>query len=509
MNKVMLMILDGWGLGKDYKGNAISLANTPNFDNLIRNYPNSTLDASGLAVGLPEGQMGNSEVGHLNIGAGKVVYQDLTKITKAIEDKEFFENKELLNAINNAKNNKTNLHLMGLVSHGGVHSHMNHLFALLELCKKEGLENVYVHAFLDGRDVSPTAGKTDINELLEKMQEIGVGKLATVSGRYYAMDRDKRWERVEEAYNAITIGKGNRTEDPLAMLEESYSNKITDEFIKPSVILENNKPLTMLNDKDSVIFFNFRPDRAREMTRNIVDDQFDGFNREKTVYDIYYVCMTKYDATLENVSIAYPPEVHRNTLGEIIARNNLNQLRIAETEKYAHVTFFFNGGEETPNKGEDRILIPSPKVATYDQQPEMSALEVTDKVVNAINSDEYELIILNYANTDMVGHTGIVDAAVKAVETVDTCMGKVLEAVEQNNVTLFITADHGNSEYLIDENTKEAFTAHTTNKVPFIEFPNKDVKLKNGKLSDIAPTILKVLDIEQPKEMTGSSLIEQ
>ncbi|WP_099203161.1 2,3-bisphosphoglycerate-independent phosphoglycerate mutase [Miniphocaeibacter massiliensis] len=508
MKKVMLMILDGWGLGKDYNGNAISLANTPNFDKLIQNYPNTTLDASGLAVGLPEGQMGNSEVGHLNIGAGKVVYQDLTKITKAIEDKDFFKNIELLNAINHAKENNSKLHLMGLVSHGGVHSHMKHLFAILQLCKMQNFNNVFIHAFLDGRDVSPTAGKSDIQELIDEMNNIGVGKLATISGRYYAMDRDKRWDRIEKAYNAITIGEGLYTKDPVSMLKESYAKNITDEFIIPTVIVEENNSEGILDSNDSVIFFNFRPDRAREMTRAIIDKKFDGFKRKKELSNLYYVCMTQYDATIANVCVAYPPETHKNTLGEIISKNNLKQLRIAETEKYAHVTFFFNGGEEKANIGEDRKLISSPKVATYDLQPEMSALEVTDNVVDAIKNDKYDLIVLNYANTDMVGHTGVVEAAIKAVETVDSCIERVLKAVEEKDIVLFITADHGNSEYLIDENTKEAFTAHTTNKVPFIEFPNKDIKLKNGKLSDIAPTILDVLNIEKPEEMTGNSLIE-
>ena len=498
------MILDGWGLGEDYEGNAISLANTPNFDKLIKEYPNTTLDASGLAVGLPEGQMGNSEVGHLNIGAGKVVYQDLTKITKAIEDGNFFNNKNLLLAIENAKKNNSKLHLLGLVSHGGVHSHMNHLFALLELCKKNDFKDVYVHAFLDGRDVSPTAGKDDIAELIEKMNEIGIGKLSTISGRYYSMDRDNRWERIEESYNAMVLGEGIIAEDAVEAVKKSYEDGITDEFMKPTIIEKENG---LIDNNDSIIFFNFRPDRAREMTRAIIDEDFTGFNRKKTLKNITYTSMTQYDITIRNVNIAYPPEIHKNTLGEIIAKNKLKQLRIAETEKYAHVTFFFNGGVEEPNKGEDRNLVPSPKVATYDLQPEMSAIEVTDNVIKSIEQDDYDLIILNYANTDMVGHTGKIDASIKAVETVDKCISRVLEAVEEKDMILFITADHGNSEYLIDRNTNEPFTAHTVNKVPFIEFPNKEMKLNEGKLSDIAPTILDILEIEKPEEMTGKSLI--
>ena len=504
MKKTMLMILDGWGLGEEYNGNAISLAKTPTIDGLIKEYPNTTLEASGLAVGLPEGQMGNSEVGHLNIGSGRVVYQDLTKITKSIENGDFFENNNLIQAIENAKKNNSKLHLLGLVSHGGVHSHMDHLFALLKLCKMNKFSNVYVHAFLDGRDVSPTSGKSDIKELIEKMDEIGVGKLATISGRYYAMDRDNRWDRIEKAYDAMLLGDGFSTGKPLEQISKSYKDGITDEFIKPIVITNKD---SLIDNNDSIIFFNFRPDRAREMTRAIMDKQFTGFNRKKVLKNINYVCMTQYDPTIEKVKIAYPPEIHQNTLGEIISKNNYRQLRIAETEKYAHVTFFFNGGVEKPNPGEDRDLIPSPKVETYDLQPEMSAAIVTNNVIEAINNKDYNLIILNYANTDMVGHTGKIDAAIKAVETVDSCIKKVLDAVSKNDMMLFITADHGNSEYLIDKNTNEPFTAHTTNKVPFIEFPDKDIKLAKGKLSDIAPTILDVLNIEKPKEMTGKSLI--
>ncbi len=386
---------------------------------------------------------------------------------------------------------------------------MSHLFALLKLCKDNDFNRVYVHAFLDGRDVSPTAGKSDIKTLIDEMDKIGVGKLSTINGRYYAMDRDKRWDRVERAYNSLVLGEGVSTNDPVKTIISSYNNKITDEFMEPTIVEDENGNKNLIDDNDSIIFFNFRPDRAREMTRAINDKEFDGFNRKKILKNIFYITMTQYDATLENVHIAYPPDVHKNTLGEIIAKNNLNQLRIAETEKYAHVTFFFNGGVEKPNELEDRKLIPSPKVATYDLQPEMSAIEVTENVIDAIDSSKYELIILNYANTDMVGHTGVINAAVKAVETVDTCLGRVLKSIEKDgNTILFVTADHGNSEYLIDEGTKESFTAHTTNKVPFIEFPDKNMNLSEGKLSDIAPTILNILNIEKPVEMTGKSLIK-
>lgn len=507
MEKVILVILDGWGLGKKYSGNAIELSETPNFDFLIKNYPNSKLDASGLAVGLPEGQMGNSEVGHLNIGSGKIIYQDLTKISKAIKDRNFYDNKSLIEAITHAKENNSNLHLMGLVSYGGVHSHMDHLIALLKLCKDNNFNKVFVHAFLDGRDVSPTSGKSDIQSLLDEMNNIGVGKLSSVSGRYYSMDRDKRWDRIEKSYNNMVLGIGDESKEPVNSIIESYERGITDEFIEPFIVLDENGNKNIINNNDSIIFFNFRPDRAREMTRALIDKNFSGFNRKKVLTNIEFICMTQYDATLENVKIAFPSEFHKNTLGEVISKNNLKQLRIAETEKYAHVTFFFNGGVEEPSKGEDRKLIASPKVTTYDLKPEMSAIEVTEKVIIEINKGNYDLIVLNYANTDMVGHTGNIDASIKAVETVDSCLGKILDATIKNNLTMLITADHGNSEYLIDEGTNEIFTAHTTNKVPFIEFPNKEIKLKDGKLSDIAPTILDIMNINQPEEMTGTSLI--
>ncbi len=508
MKKVMLMILDGWGLGKEYPGNAVYLANTPNFDYLWENYPHTQLIASGEEVGLPAGQMGNSEVGHLNIGAGRIIYQELTKISKKIKDGSFFQNLALNKVVDDAIEKGSRVHLLGLVSHGGVHSHINHLYALLELCKKKGIKDVYVHAFLDGRDVSPTSGKEDLDLLQKKMDEIGVGKIATVSGRYYAMDRDKRWDRVEKAYNNMMLGEGIPSEDIQKSLQLSYDEGITDEFILPITMMKEDKPVATIDDDDSIIFFNFRPDRARQMTRAIVDDDFHGFTRRKRVKDISYLCLTEYDKTIENVIVAYPPESYKNTLGEVLAKHHLKQLRIAETEKYAHVTFFFNGGVEEPNENEDRYLIPSPKVATYDLKPEMSALEVTTKVIEKINDDEYDVIILNFANGDMVGHTGVLPAAIKAVETVDNCLGQIMKVIKEKNYCLFVTADHGNSEYEIDEETGGPFTAHTTNPVPFIEYPDKGLKLREGILADISPTILDVLGIEKPEEMENSTLIE-
>lgn len=507
--RVMLLIMDGWGIGKDYPGNAIKLADTPNVDRLTKNYPYTEIAASGLDVGLPQGQMGNSEVGHLNIGAGRIVYQDLTLITKEIEEGNFFENQALLKAVNKAKENKSKLHILGLVSKGGVHSHLDHLFALLELAKRNNLEEVYVHAFLDGRDVSPFSAQDDIRELEEKMKEIGIGKVASVTGRYYAMDRDNRWDRVEKAYDAMLLGEGKHTSDVLASIKEEYENKITDEFMTPTVVVEDDKPVATIEDNDSVIFLNFRPDRAREITRALVDEDFKGFDRKKKV-NTTYVCMTQYDKTIENVDMAYPPKSVKNTLGEVIASEGLKQLRIAETEKYAHVTFFFNGGVEEPEKNEERILIPSPKVATYDLKPEMSAKEVKEAVLEKINAQDPDLIILNFANPDMVGHTGIIEAEIKAIETVDKAVGEIAEATLANGYDLFITADHGNGEQLIDYTTEKPFTAHTTNPVPLIYVTNdKNVKLqdKGGRLSDLAPTMLEVLNIEKPEEMTGRSLI--
>jgi len=508
MNKkpVMLIVLDGWGIGKEYRGNAVYLANTPNFDKLKNRFPNTQLNASGLAVGLPEGQMGNSEVGHLNIGAGRIIYQELTKITKSIEDGDFFKNEQFLKAIENAKKNSSKLHLMGLVSDGGVHSHNTHLYALLELCARENFKNVYVHAFLDGRDVPPTIGKKHLTELQQKIDEIGVGKIATVSGRYYAMDRDKRWDRTKLAYDAIVLGKGNTDECPIDAVQKSYDNGINDEFVIPTVITENGKPIATIDSGDSIIFFNFRPDRARQITRAIVDDEFNGFEREKKV-ETFYVTMTEYDKTIENVHVAFKTEIPNNTLGEYVSNLGLTQLRIAETEKYAHVTFFFNGGREVPFKNEDRVLIPSPKVATYDLKPEMSAIEVKDEVINRLNQDKYDLIILNFANPDMVGHTGNVEAAIKAVETVDSCLGEIVDLLLEIGGKALITADHGNAEMMIDERDNSPITSHTTNKVPLILVGEEQVKLREGILADISPTILDIMGLEKPKEMTGESLI--
>ena len=504
---VMLIVLDGWGIGREYEGNAIHLANTPNFDRLLKEYPNTRLEASGLAVGLPEGQMGNSEVGHLNIGSGRIVYQELTKITKSIEDGDFYKKEEFLKAIENAKKTKSKLHIMGLVSDGGVHSHNTHLYALLELCAKEDFHNVYIHAFLDGRDVPPTIGKQHLLELQDKIEEIGIGNIATVSGRYYAMDRDRRWERTKLAYDAMVLGEGKKDICPIDAVTKSYKEGINDEFIVPTVILENGMPMATIDNEDSIIFFNFRPDRARQITRAIVDEDFDGFQRGKKVYT-FFVTMTEYDKTIRNVNVAYKTEKPENTLGEYVSSLGLNQLRIAETEKYAHVTFFFNGGREEPYENEDRVLIPSPKVATYDLKPEMSALEVKDEVLNRLNMAKYDLIILNFANPDMVGHTGVVEAAVKAVETVDSCLGEIIDLLVEKGGKALITADHGNAELLIDKEDDSPITAHTTNKVPLILVGNKDVKLREVILADLAPTLLDLMGIEKPKEMTGKSLIE-
>ncbi|MGN9165092.1 2,3-bisphosphoglycerate-independent phosphoglycerate mutase [Tissierellaceae bacterium HCP3S3_D8] len=504
---VMLMILDGWGIGEDYPGNAIKLANTPNFDRLLKECPNSSLDASGIAVGLPEGQMGNSEVGHLNIGAGRVVYQELPRITKAIEDGEFFEKKEFLDGIENAKKNKSKVHLIGLVSDGGVHSHIKHLYGLLELMKKNHQEEVYVHAILDGRDVPPTIGKQHIQELMTKMGEIGVGKIATVSGRYYAMDRDKRWDRTQLAYDAMTLGKGNTSTDPVLAVEKSYKEDINDEFIVPTVIMEDERPVATVESGDTIIFFNFRPDRARQITRAFVDKDFEGFKREKQV-DTFYVSMTEYDKTIENVVVAYRSEPPVNTLSQFVSSKGLNQLKIAETEKYAHVTFFFNGGIEEPYANEDRALISSPKVATYDLKPEMSAEEVKNELLKRINMDKYDLIVVNFANPDMVGHTGVIPSVVKAIEIIDGCLGEVIQLLEEKGGKALITADHGNAEKLLDDDGNPV-TAHTTNKVPLILVGEKDVSLKGGKLADLAPTLLEMMGLEKPAEMTGKSLIER
>lgn len=507
---VMLMILDGFGISESEKGNAIAAAKKPNFDKYINKYPSTQIAASGLKVGLPEGQMGNSEVGHLNIGAGRIIYQELTRITKAIEDGDFFENEALNKAINSALKNNSALHLMGLLSDGGVHSHISHVRGLLELAKKKGLTKVYVHAFMDGRDVAPSSGKDFIVKLQEMMSEVGVGEIATVSGRYYAMDRDNRWERVQLAYDAMTIGKGEVASSAVDAMVNSYNNDKTDEFVLPTVIEKDGQPVAKIVNGDSVIFFNFRPDRAREMTRAIVDREFTGFEREQL--NVTFVTMTQYDKTLENVEVAYRPESYTNTLGEYVAKNGLNQLRIAETEKYAHVTFFFNGGVEQPNQNEDRAIVASPKVATYDLKPEMSAFELTEQLIQKIDEDKYDMIILNYANPDMVGHTGVVEAAVKAVEAVDTCLGTVVEKILEKDGTVFITADHGNAEVMIDAKTGNPFTAHTSNLVPLL-WVAKDAEGKalkaDGKLADIAPSMLEVMGLDKPAEMTGESLLQK
>ena len=502
----MLMILDGFGKNENKNGNAVALAKTPNIDELMKKYPNTELNASGLNVGLPEGQMGNSEVGHTNIGAGRIVYQELTRITKSIEDGEFFSIAEFAEAIENCKKNNSNLHVLGLLSDGGVHSHIRHLYAILELAKRKDFENVYIHCFLDGRDTPPTSAEFYIAKLEEKIKEKGVGKIASISGRFYSMDRDKRWERVKKSYDVLVNGIGNKAISPISAIESSYQKEIFDEFVEPTIISATDKPLATISNNDSVIFFNFRPDRAREITRSIVDPEFDGFETKK-LENIYFVCFTNYDATIPNVHVAFKPTKLVNTFGEYISNKGYTQLRIAETEKYAHVTFFFNGGEEKQYEGEDRILVPSPKVETYDLKPEMSAYEVTEKVLTAINEDKYDNIILNFANTDMVGHTGNLEAAIKAVEVIDECVGKIVELVKNKEGVLLITADHGNAEQMIDYKTGDPHTAHTTNVVPLILVGMENVQLKPGKLADLAPTMLDIMNLEKPEEMTGESLI--
>ena len=503
----MLMILDGFGINENEKGNAVKLANTPNIDKLMKTCPTTVIHTSGLQVGLPEGQMGNSEVGHTNIGAGRIVYQELTRITKSIEDGDFFSIPEFVEAIENCKKHHSKLHVLGLLSDGGVHSHMRHLFAILELAKRKDFEDVYVHCFLDGRDTPPTSGENYIAKLEEKMKEKGIGKIASISGRFYAMDRDKRWQRVQKAYDALVNGIGNKATTALSAIESSYQKEVFDEFVEPTVIYSGDEPVATIGENDSVIFFNFRPDRAREITRTLVDPEFTEFDTKKL--NLYYVCFTQYDETLPNVHIAFKPETLKNTFGEYISNNGLTQLRIAETEKYAHVTFFFNGGEEKQYPGEDRILVPSPKVETYDMQPEMSAEEVTQKVIKAIKEKKYNAIILNYANPDMVGHTGSLDAAIKAIEKIDECVQRVIDAVKEVEGTVIITADHGNAEQMIDYKTGEPHTAHTTNPVPLILVGKDGVKLKEGKLADLAPTMLEIMGLEKPEEMTGESLIQK
>ena len=504
----VLMILDGYGLNDKCEANAVCEGKTPVMDQLMSQCPFVKGNASGMAVGLPEGQMGNSEVGHLNMGAGRIVYQELTRITKEIQDGDFFKNEALLAAVKNAKENNSALHFMGLLSDGGVHSHNTHLYGLLELAKREGLEKVYVHCFLDGRDTPPASGKGYVEELQTKMKEIGVGEIATVAGRYYAMDRDNNWDRVQKAYDSLTKGEGVQAEDAVKAMEDSYAKDVTDEFVLPTVITENGKPVSVVKENDSVIFFNFRPDRAREMTRAFCDDKFTGFDRPfiKTTF----VCFKDYDETIPNKLIAFEKEHIVNTFGEYLAKCGKTQLRLAETEKYAHVTFFFNGGVEEPNVDEARLLVNSPKdVATYDLKPEMSAPEVGMDLVEAIKSDKYDVIVINFANPDMVGHTGVIPAAIKAVERVDGLVGDAVQAVKDMDGVLFICADHGNAEKMIDYETGEPHTAHTTNPVPFI-LVNADPKYtlrEGGCLADIAPTLLQIMGLEQPKEMTGKSLL--
>lgn len=506
---VVLMILDGYGLNERKDGNAVAIAKTPVMDKLMAQYPFVRGNASGMAVGLPEGQMGNSEVGHLNMGAGRIVYQELTRITKEIQDGTFFENPALMDAVNNCKKNDSALHMFGLLSDGGVHSHITHLYGLLELAKRNGLSKVYVHAFLDGRDTPPASGKGYVEELEAKMAELGVGAVASVSGRYYAMDRDNNYDRVQLAYNALTKGEGQTADSAPAAVQNSYDKEETDEFVKPTVVLKGGKPVATIQDHDSVVFFNFRPDRAREITRSFCDDDFKGFERGRRL-DVTYVCFSDYDPTIPNKEVAFHKISVTNTFGEWLAANGMKQARIAETEKYAHVTFFFNGGVEQPNEGEDRILVNSPKdVATYDLKPQMSAYEVCDKLVGAIKSGNYDVIIINFANPDMVGHTGVIDAAVKAVEAVDECVGKAVEAILETDGVMFICADHGNAEQLVDYETGAPFTAHTTNQVPFIlvNYDTAYTLRDGGCLADIVPTLIEVMGKEQPAEMTGKSLL--
>ena len=504
----VLLILDGYGERKEKDGNAIALAKTPVMDKLKKEFPYVEGQASGLFVGLPDGQMGNSEVGHMNMGAGRIIYQELTRISKSIEDGDFFENKALRDAVEHCRKEDSALHFMGLVSSGGVHSHIEHIYGLLELAKRAGLKKVYLHAFLDGRDTPPDSGKSFLMDVEKKMQELGVGEIATISGRYYAMDRDKNYDRVEKAYHAMVDGIGEKAGSVEEAIDRSYANKIYDEFVLPTVIEKNG--VHTVSDGDAMIFFNFRPDRAREICHAFCDDEF-GFFERGTRKNIFFACFTDYDPTIPNKHVAFEKEEIHNTLGEVVANLGKNQLRIAETEKYAHVTFFFNGGKEEPYENEDRILVPSPKeVPTYDLKPEMSCYTVTEKLTEAICSGKYDLVVANFANPDMVGHTGVLPAAIKAIEVVDECVGKVVEAVESMHGNLFILADHGNADIMIDENTGEPYTAHTTNPVPFILVSDEKHKLREGGcLADIAPTLLELMEVPQPKEMTGKSLLEK
>lgn len=505
----VLMILDGYGLSDIKEHNAVAEGKTPVMDKLMKEYPFVKGYASGMSVGLPDGQMGNSEVGHLNMGAGRIVYQELTRITKEIQDGTFFENEELLAAVNNCKANDSALHMYGLVSDGGVHSHNTHLYGLLELAKRNGLSKVYVHCFLDGRDTPPASGKGYVEELEAEMKKIGVGEVATVHGRYYAMDRDNNYDRVEKAYRALTLGEGLPADSATAGIQASYDREETDEFVKPTVVMKDGKPVATIKDGDSIIFFNFRPDRAREITHCFCDDEFDKFDRGERIKTTY-VCFSDYDPTIPNKLVAFKKISVNNTFGEWLAAKGMKQARIAETEKYAHVTFFFNGGIEEPNPGEDRILVNSPKdVPTYDLKPQMSAYEVCDRLVESIKSGKYDVIIINFANPDMVGHTGVEEAAIKAIETVDECVGRAYEAIKEVDGILFICADHGNAEQLIDYETGAPHTAHTTNPVPFI-LVNADPEYKlreNGVLADIVPTLIELMGEEIPAEMTGKSLL--
>lgn len=502
--KVLLTILDGFGVSDRIEANAIKLANTPNYDELLKTYPNTTIRADGLFVGLPEGQMGNSEVGHLNIGSGRIVYQELTRINKEIKEGGFFKNKVLLEALDKVKKNNSAFHVIGLVSPGGVHSSMDHLYAILELAKKNDVDKVYVHALLDGRDTPPCSASGYLKEVEEKLSELKLPKIATVIGRYYAMDRDNRWERVEKAYNALVSGEGVRSDCSYEAVEESYKNDINDEFVKPIIVLEEGR----IKDNDSILFFNFRPDRAREITRAIAFEDFDGFIRKKVLKNLYYVCMTQYDETF-GLPVVYPPHHLNHIMANVLDENNIKHFTTAETEKYAHVTFFFNGGVETPYKTETRVLVPSPKVATYDLQPEMSAPLVCEKVIEALENPEFGFVLVNFANPDMVGHTGVLEAAIKAIETIDGILGKLVKTVKEQNYTMILTADHGNAECMVDPITGAPHTAHTTNPVPFVLI-NADKSYgvaKTGKLADLVPTVLDLMGIEKPNDMDGNSML--
>lgn len=506
MKRVLLCIMDGWGIAKDSIKNATLVAKTPNMDKFYKEEPNIQIYADGEHVGLPDGQMGNSEVGHLNIGAGRIVYQDLTRINKAIKDGDFFTNDKFLQAVEHVKKYNSSLHMYGLVSTGGVHSSLDHILALIEFAKQQGLKKVYFHAFLDGRDTPPKSAVEFLSQVEEKLKEAGLAPIASVSGRYYAMDRDNRWDRVEKAYNMLVLGEGNKADSAVEAVKASYEKEITDEFVEPTVI---NVPDSRIQDNDAIIFFNFRPDRAREISKAMMFEDFNGFNRKAVRKNLYYVTFKQYDASFP-FPVAFEPQPLVNLLGEVLDKNGVKQFRTAETEKYAHVTFFFNGGIDEPNKLETRVLINSPKVATYDLQPEMSAPEVCEEVLKAIDNKDYGFILVNFANPDMVGHTGVMEAAVKACETVDTCVGKIIEKAKANDVAVVLTADHGNAECMEDKDTHAPYTAHTTNPVPLFVINAGNVELKQtGALCDIAPTVLDIMGIEKPKEMTGQSLIKE